>query len=80
VQREVTRPLKAKELTGGVSAVLSPGAVVSSSRIRPSSLSDLQEGAEPYMVEFVCVGRTYRCALVDFQPRTRILDPLPSGV
>jgi hypothetical protein len=71
--------LKAYDLLGGITVVLTPGAILTSSHIRPSPAVELEAGAEPYMMEFDCYGRTYRCALAQFQPRTRMVDMAASG-
>ena len=72
--REVTKPLKAIDVLGR-RTLLTPGSMLESPQIRLSTVFEVQAGAEPYMVEYACGGQTYRSVLVEFQPRTKVIDP-----
>jgi hypothetical protein len=57
-----------------------PGVVVANSRIRRHTQSEIDAGAEPYIVLFDCGGREYRCSLPAFQARTSPTDAAdPAG-
>jgi hypothetical protein len=52
---------------------LRPGLVLRSCRISPFLSIGIQDRPVAYAAEFVLEGRTYRCALYRFLPRTRVV-------
>jgi hypothetical protein len=67
VNREIIRPISAWDQQTCSQVALSAGIVVSGCQIVPG----VNPGDEPYRVEFQSSGRSYRCALHSFLPRTR---------
>jgi hypothetical protein len=69
--REVIRPLLVWDVSAGSAVLLEPGVVLSSCRIRKNGSLDASGEAEAYLMEFAWSGKTYRCPLTKFQPRTQ---------
>ena len=70
--REVIKSLQVWDTDAGSAAILNPGAVLMSSRIRRSVGGG--PGTDAYIVEFHSSGRRYACPLYLFQPRTQVVE------
>jgi hypothetical protein len=80
VERTVIGSLRVSDALTQSRVELKPGVVVSNYRIQRHSQSEVDAGAEPYIVLFDCDGREYQCPLPTFQARTSSPDAAnPAG-
>lgn len=80
VQRTVIARLRALDALTRSWIELQPGVAIANYRIQRHSQSEIDAGAEPYIVLFDCEGREYECPLPAFQARTSPPDLVnPAG-
>lgn len=59
---------------------LEPGALLTACLIRRHTPAEIEDGADPYAVEFLLEGRRLTCALAAFQPRTQAVVASPPDI
>ena len=79
VERIVIARLRAWDVNAHAAVDLEPGARIADYRIERHSQAEIDGGAEPYIVRFMCNGREISCALVLFQARTQPPTPAAAG-
>ena len=78
LHRQIVSPLVAWDAVAHQTTTLEPGTQVSGCRIRRNHQSQIECGADPYVMCFEIGGSSYECALPRFQARTRFVAAVTS--